>query len=266
MTTRVIFACSGAADNLAGIPQLAREFNADVVTLTLDVGQAGELEATRQAALAAGAVRAHVLDARDEFARCCVTASLAEAPTAHSAGHNVACVLIARKLVEIAHIEAAHLVAHAGSREDHEAIETAVRALDRSIRVVRTAMERSQSPHAVHATLWQRPTEDASTPMPKPEPDAPARLEIAFEAGLPVSINGIPMSLPELIESVSTIAGTHGIGLVFDTAGTAVHAPAAVVLQAAHDALGADAARALDATVCLELFRGEHRILSAHHS
>ena len=266
MMKRVIFACSGAADNLADIPQLAREFNADVVTLTLDVGQAGELEARRQAALAAGAVRAHVLDARDEFARCCITLSLAEAPVAPGAGHNVACAIIARKLVEIAHIEGADLVAHGGSEEDHEAIETAVRALDQSIRVVRTAMERARPLHAVHTTLWKRPTEDASKLMPKPEPDAPARLEIAFEAGLPVSINGIPMSLSELIESVSTIAGTHGVGRVFDTAGIAVHAPAAVVLQAAHDALGADAARVPDATVCLELFRGEHRILSAHHS
>jgi argininosuccinate synthase len=102
--------------------------------------------------------------------------------------------------------------------------------------------------------------------MPKPELDAPARLEIAFEAGLPVSINGISMSLPELIESVSTIAGTHGVGRVTETSGAAVHAPAAVVLQAAHDALGAEAARASGATVCLELFRGQHRILSAHHS
>jgi argininosuccinate synthase len=102
--------------------------------------------------------------------------------------------------------------------------------------------------------------------MAKMEPDAPARLEIAFEAGLPVSVNGIPMSPPELIDSLSTIAGTHGVGGVLDTSGAAVHAPAAVVLQAAHDALGADAARASGATVCLELFRGRHRILSADHS
>ena len=266
MTPRVVLACSGAADNVAAIPRLAAEFNADVVTLTLDLGQAGELEAIRHAVLAAGAVRAHVLDARDDFARCCVASSRGEAPAAYNAGHAVACLLIGRKLVEIAHIEAADLVAHGGSEEDHEEIEAAVRAVDPSIRVVRTCTERTHPRHAVHVTLWERPTEDTSISMPKPEPEAPARLEIAFEGGLPVSINGIPMSLPELIESVSTIAGTHGVGRVFDMSGTAVHAPAAVVLQAAHDALGADAARAPDATVCLELFRGEHRILSAHHS
>jgi argininosuccinate synthase len=266
MTPRVVFACSGAPDNLAAIPQVAAEFNAEIVTLTLDLGQSGELEAIRRAALAAGAVRAHVLDARDEFARCCIAVSLGDAPAAYRAGHNVACVLIARKLVEIARIEAADLVAHGGGEEDHAEIDAAARALHPSIRVVRTGTARAHPPHAVHATLWERPTEAPSTSMPKPELDAPARLEIAFEAGLPVSINGIPMSLPELIESVSTIAGTHGVGRVLDTSGAAVHAPAAVVLQAAHDALGAAAARASGATVCLELFRGQHRILSAHHS
>lgn len=265
MTPRAVFACSGA-DNVAAIPQLAEEFNAEVVTLTLDLGQAGELEGIRQAALAAGAVRAHVLDARDEFARCCIAASLGDAPAGYSPGHNVACGLIARTLVEIARIEATDLVAHGGGEADHAEIEGAVQALDPSIRVIRAGTGRAHSVHAAHATLWERPTEDPPTSMPKPEPDAPARLDIAFAAGLPISINGIPMSLPELIESVSTIAGTHGVGRLLDTSGGAVHAPAAVVLQAAHDALGADAHHAADARVCLELFKGQHRILSAHHS
>jgi argininosuccinate synthase len=263
---RVIFACSGAADNIAAIPRLAAEFDAEVVTLTLDVGQAGELEAVRQAALAAGAVRAHVLDAREEFARGCITASLSDSPAACSPAHNVMCLLVASNLIEIARIEGGDLVAHDGGEEDHAEIEAAARALDPSIRVVRADGTRPHPPHAVHATLWERPTENACTSMPKPELDAPARLEITFEAGLPVSVNGISMSLPELIESVSTIAGTHGVGRVTDTSGAAVHAPAAVVLQAAHDALGADAGQAFGATVCLELFRGQHRILSAHHS
>ena len=32
------------------------------------------------------------------------------------------------------------------------------------------------------------------------------------------------------------------------------------------EALGADASHASDATVCLELFQGQPRVLSAHHS
>ena len=254
MTARIVFACSGASDNLAAIPRLTADFDAEVVAITLDVGQPCELEAIRQAALAAGAIRAHVLDAREDFARVCIAASLGEAGGAYIPGHNLACALIAKKLIEVARIEGANLIAHAGGGDDHAEIEAAARAIDPAVTVLHADAARPQEQRAVRATLWERPTEDIATSMPKPELDAPARLEIAFASGLPVSINGVPMTLPELIESVSTIAGTHGVGRVTDTAGVAVHAPAAVVLQAAHDALGADASRPSGASVCLELF------------
>jgi argininosuccinate synthase len=202
---RIVVACSGSSRSLAAIRRLASAFDADVVTVTLDVGQSRELEGVRQAALAAGAVRAHVIDAREEFARDCIDAMRQEqTPTAEP--------LIARKLAEVADIEGATVVQADGDAD-------------------------------VQATLWER------SPG-KPELNEPARLEIAFKGGLPVSVNGVPMTLTELIESVATIA----------------EAPAAVVFQAAHEALGADAARASGATVCLELFKGQHRILSAHHS
>ena len=45
------------------------QHDAEVVTLTLDLGQEQELEEVRERALARGAVRAHVLDVREEFAR-----------------------------------------------------------------------------------------------------------------------------------------------------------------------------------------------------
>lgn len=265
MTSRVVFACSGRGDNLATIPRLAVECNAEVVAVTLDLGQPADLEAVRQAALAAGAIRAHVLDAREKFARCCIAASFGDTGATYQTGHAIACALIAEKLIEVARIERASLVAHAGDAGDHADIEAAARAIDPAIAVLRMDAARAQVPQLVHATLWERPTEDVSNSMTKAQPDAPARLELAFEAGLPVSVNGVPMSLSELIESVSTIAGTHGVGRVTATSGAAVEAPAAVILQAAHDALGA-AARASAATVCLELFKGQHRVLSAHRS
>ncbi len=238
MTTRVVFACSGSADNLSAIPRLASAFEAEVVVLTLDVGQAAELESIRQAALAAGAVRAHVLDAREEFARhCLASAHGAQAPSARP--------LVARMLVEVARIEGATIVAHGGDAHDQADFEAAVRTLDRSMRVVAVDAGTAEVANegVVHPTLWQRAPGKAAL-------NEPARLEIAFERGLPVSVNGVPMTLAELVESVSTIAA----------------APAAVVFQAAHDALGADAARATGATVCLELFKGQHRVLSAHRS
>ena len=202
---RIVIACSGSRESLAAIPRLAAAFDADVVTVTLDIGQSRELEGVRQAALTAGAVRAHVLDAREEFARECIAAlRQRQTPTARP--------LIAKKLDEVARIEGATAVMHAGGDDD------------------------------VEATLWER------APA-KPELNEPARLEIGFERGLPVSVNGVPMALTELIESVATIAD----------------APPAAVFQAAHEALG-DVSSASEATVCLELFKGQPRVLSAHRS
>ena len=267
MKQRIVFACSGSAENLAAIPKLATAFDAEIVALTLDVGQARELEGVRQAALAAGAVRAHVLDTREEFARHCIVSLDEQTPTAYTTGHALARPLIARKLIEIAHIEGGSAIAHGGDRDAQTEIEEAAHALDRSIRVI--AVNGAAPPdarRAVHATLWERSADERSRVLPKPELDAPARLEIAFEAGLPVAVNGVPMTLTELIESVTTIAANHGVGRVMDTSGTPLEAPAAVIFQAAHEALGANASRASGATVCLELFKGQHRVLSAQHS
>ena len=69
---------------------------------------------------------------------------------------------------------------------------------------------------------------------PAPGAASDAQLEIAFERGLPVALNGVPMTLPELIDSLSLIAGQHGVGY-----GDAVPAPAAVILQAAYGAVAA---------------------------
>jgi len=232
--TRIVFACSGTAESLTAIPRLAESFDAEVVALTLDVGQSRELEGIRQAALAAGAVRAHVVDAREEFARHCIACSFEDRmPTTRP--------VVARKLVEIARIEGASAIAHAGSDADHQEIEARAREEQWSQRVI--AMQ-SHGDHSVEPTLWER------SPRKTESNGEPAKLEIAFERGLPVSVNGVPMTLTELIESVATIAD----------------APAAVIFQAAHEALGKQASRAVDATVCLELSRGQHRVVSAFHS
>jgi argininosuccinate synthase len=260
---RIVFACSGSPENLAAIQRLADTYDAEVVALTLDVGQPRELEGVRQAALAAGASRAHVLDAREEFARACIIASLAGDAATYPAGTALALPLVARKLVEIARIEGAAAIAHGGDQADHAEIDAAAEALHSSIRVIAAAGDGAAAP-AVHATLWERLAKDG---LARREPEAPAHLEITFKAGLPISVNGIPMTLSELVESIATIAGIHGVGRVTDAAsGTERDAPAAVIFQAAHAALGDAALRAAAATVCLELFKGQHRIVSARHS
>jgi argininosuccinate synthase len=73
-------------------------------------------------------------------------------------------------------------------------------------------------------------------------PDVPAYLELMFEEGVPTEVNGVRMPVIELIHSVATIAGVHGVGridmvenrLVGIKSREIYEAPAAVVLHAAH--------------------------------
>ena len=110
--------------------------------MTIDLGQGRELEAVRDRALAAGAIRAHVLDARDQFARD-LRPALAQGRRAsrrsvrawrwRSAGR-----CIARKLVEIAEIEQADAVAHgAPGRDAHSApLDVLIRSLNPALQIV----------------------------------------------------------------------------------------------------------------------------------
>ena len=209
MRPRLVLGYAGALDTAVTIPALAEAHGADVVTLTLDLGQGGDLEEVRDRALVAGAVRAHVLDVREEFARDFILPALHARALRGGRDPMAAALarpLVRRKLLEIAAIEQARDVMDGSSMD---------------------------------ANLWGRHGSGYTlTTTPAHAPDTPADVEIAFERGLPAAINGVQMGLTELIESLSIIAGHHGVGRI-DLADGCVEAPAAVVLHAAHQALEA---------------------------
>jgi argininosuccinate synthase len=74
MTKRVVLAYSGGLDTSVAIRWLMENMGAEVIAVAVDVGQASESsggedwEAIRTRALAAGAVEATVIDAREEMA------------------------------------------------------------------------------------------------------------------------------------------------------------------------------------------------------
>ena len=94
---------------------------------------------------------------------------------------------------------------------------------------------------------WQQPPEDAFswTRAADDTPDSPEEVTIGFEKGTPVSLNGQPVDLVELIESLNAIAGAHGVGRVDHLENRLVgiksrevyETPAAVVLYKAIKAL-----------------------------
>jgi len=231
MRPRIVYAYSGAAEAWAAIAAHAAARGAEIVTLTLDLGQGADLEEVRDRARAGGALRAHVLDAREEFARDYVLPALHAGALGDGRDPMAAPLsrpIIAAKLAEIA------------------AIEQAEDAADLS---------------GMPANLWGR-TGGAFTLTrpPAAASDAPAEVEIAFERGVPTAVNGVSMALTELIEILTIIAGSHGVGRITPGSGirdpgsgvaarsssdpgsripdpAIIEAPAAVVLHTAHQAL-----------------------------
>src|SRR5574338_1163770 len=65
---RIVLAYSGRFDASIAIRWLKEHHDAEIVTVTMDLGQERELESGRDRALAIGATRAHVLDLREPFA------------------------------------------------------------------------------------------------------------------------------------------------------------------------------------------------------
>jgi argininosuccinate synthase len=192
------------AGNGQAVPWLRRTQDAEVIAVTVDLGAGRELEAVRDAALAAGAARAHVMDAREEFTRQFFLPAL----QAGAVGDldALARPLVARKLVEVAAIEHARLVSGASS------LQRLVSDLDPTLSFI-----------AVPAELDRRI--DARPLRPVAASDASAIVSLTFERGVPTALNGIVMPLPEVIGSLGTIAAAHGIRAVEP------------LLQAAHQAL-----------------------------
>ena len=216
MTERIVLAYSGSAAAADTLARLAGQ-GAEAVTVTLDVGQARDTAEVRDLALSHGAVRAHVLDVREEFARDHALPALKGAALPDVT--SLAAPLVAAKLAELAQIE--------GARIQHVTEEPAATGAS--------------------ANLLCRPVVDVSR-----APDTAAQIELVFERGVPAAINGVAMSLTELIESLSLIAGRHGVGRLGH-----VDAPAAVVLHAAFQALGGR-----DGLVRLSLLKGQHTVVA----
>lgn len=235
---RIVLAFSGGLATSVAIPWLAERYGAEVIAVTIDLGQGRELEEVRDRALATGAVRAHVLDARDEFAHRYIVRALkadATGPDGAPIGPALGHPLIAQQLVQIAAIEQATAIAHAGKGT---AFDVAARMLDPGLRVLAPARDWTMTaPQQLeYARARQLPLPpDADLRFTLESPAEPAAVDVAFERGVPTGINGVGMPILDLFDSLGTIAAAHGVGR--PKGRDLREAPAAIVLQAAHRAL-----------------------------
>lgn len=166
-------------------------------------------------------------------------------------GTSIARPLIAKYQVEAAHEVGADAVAHGatGKGNDQVRFELTFMALDPRLKIIApwrewnirsrqdaiqyarnhnvpiTATEKSIYSrdrnlwHLSHEggpleETWIEPEESMYllTASPENAPDEPAYVEIEFDSGTPVKVNGAKMSPAKLVEHLNTIGGVHGIG------------------------------------------------------
>ncbi|PWK04975.1 argininosuccinate synthase [Tumebacillus permanentifrigoris] len=188
--------------------------------------------------------------------------------------------LISQLLVQVAEQEGAAAVAHGctGKGNDQVRFDVSVTALNPDLEIVAPVREWGwsrdeeieyakqnnipipitlENPFSTDVNLWGRSCECGVLEDPWAEapeaafewtvnisdaPNEPEYVEIGFEKGVPVSLNGATLGLVDLIEQLNKIAGAHGVGRIDHVENRLIgiksrevyEAPAALVLITAH--------------------------------
>jgi argininosuccinate synthase len=192
--------------------------------------------------------------------------------------------LIGKRLAEIADAEGADAVAHGctGKGNDQVRFDVTAMALNPGLKVIAPVREWSmksrdeeieyakrhnipitvtkESPYSIDANLWGRsiecgvledpwaePPEDVYeiTVSPEEAPERPTYIEIEFQSGVPVKLDGEDIPPVKLIDILTEIGGANGVGrvsyvedrLVGIKSRETYECPAAAILFAAHKAL-----------------------------
>lgn len=283
---RIVLAYSGGLDTSVAIKWLQEKYNYDVVAVAADLGEGKELDVIREKALSVGAVSAHVVDVKQEFADEYLTKALKANALYEGVYPLISALsrpLISKKLVDIARAENAVAVAHGctGKGNDQVRFDVSINTLNPQLKIVAPVRESPMSreeaigyakahhiplpinldnPYSIDLNLWGRscecgvledpwvqPPEDAyAWTIPVSEaPDKAQLIELTFEQGLPVALNGDRLSFQTLIAKLNLLAGKHGIGRIDHVENRLVgiksreiyEAPAAITLITAHKAL-----------------------------
>jgi argininosuccinate synthase len=278
---RVALAFSGGLDTTVCVPLLEEEYGYDeVIGVTVDVGQpAKEFDEAEETAATLG-VDHHVVDAREEFAGLCLRSVKANATyQGYPLGTALARPVIAKAILDVALDEGCDAVAHGctGKGNDQLRFEAVWRdsPLDvvapvRELGLTREwekgyAAERGlpvesgdEGRYSIDTNLWSRSIEGSELEDPATIPDddiydwtddpggkAAELVEIEFEAGEPVAVDGEAVGPVALVEDLNERAGAHGVGrtdmmedrmLGLKVRENYEH-PAATVLLTAHEAL-----------------------------
>jgi argininosuccinate synthase len=254
---RVLLLYSGGLDTSVMLKWIQDSYEAEVVCLTVNLGQPGEDYAVIEGkAMQLGALACHVVDAREQFAHEYLAPAI-KANALYGGGYPLFTALgrplIAKLAVEYARSAGCDTIAHGctGKGNDQVRIEATIATLAPELKVIAPVrswqMGREEeiayarehgipvkggtetAPYSIDDNLWGRssegrwiedldhaPDDDVFQLVTRPElaPDEPQTVNIDFEMGVPVALDGEHMSLVDLIERCAEIGARHGVGIV----------------------------------------------------
>ncbi|RLG82181.1 MAG: argininosuccinate synthase [Thermoprotei archaeon] len=251
---RVVLAYSGGLDTSVILALLKERLKAEVITVTVDVGQKEDFDAIAAKAEKLGAVKHYIFNAKEEFARNYVFKAV-KANALYEGKYPLSSALsrplIAEKLVYVARKEGADAVAHGctGKGNDQVRFDITIKALNPDLEVIAPIrdwgllrdweLEYAKSRgiplpserkiYSIDENLWGRsieagpiedpflePPEDAFawTVPPTKAPDKPEYVTIEFKDGVPVALNGEVKDPVNLVMELNSIAGRNGVGRV----------------------------------------------------
>lgn len=253
MAKRVVLAYSGGLDTSVAVRWMIDNYGVEVIALAVDVGQAAEdYDVLRERARAAGAVEAIVVDAKEEYAaEYCMPALAANAlyeqryPLVSALSRPV----IVKHLVEAAKFHGADAVAHGctGKGNDQVRFEVSTRSLNPDLEVLAPVrswgMTREDSIHyaydhdipiqatkekvySIDDNIWGRAIEcgEMEDPWARPPQGVwlltketatePRDVEVSFEAGVPVAVDGESLTPLGVIDRLNELVGAYGWGRI----------------------------------------------------
>jgi len=196
LTRKIVLAYSGGLDTSVLLKWLQQKYDAELITVTLDVGQKEDLEKIEEKAKNLGAIKHYSIDAKDEFVKDYVFPAI-KANALYEGKYPVSTALsrplIAEKLVEVAKKEGADAIAHgcSGKGNDQVRIEVSAKALAPEIDVIAPVREWGMTrdaeikfaeengipipvdidkPYSVDQNLWGRSIECGILEHPDVEP------------------------------------------------------------------------------------------------
>ncbi|MCL4385663.1 MAG: argininosuccinate synthase [Actinobacteria bacterium] len=254
MRQKLILAYSGGLDTTVAIKWLQENYDVEVIAVLIDLGQPDNLNDAYERALKTGASKAYIIDAKDEFINDYIYPSLkanAKYEKRYTLATAIARPLIAKILVDFAKKENASMIAHGCTAKGNDQVrfDVGIRSLNPDIKIIapmrvwklsrEEEIEYAQknnikinvtkkSIYSIDENLWGRSIECGNLEDPWSEPleeiykwskiskneKDNEYIEIDFESGVPVSLNGQKLKPLDLILEINKIAGSYGIGRI----------------------------------------------------